>query len=202
MRTPESIYVFLVDDNKLFQQTLEQHLRNRIKLPISFMRFSKGEECLANLWMRPDLVILDYQLNSLNKGAMTGMEVLDKIRKSNPFTPVVMISGHVAIETAAKAIECGAIDFLEKNNQIFKRVDHRLQTIVRAVLLFGLPTRLHFWIKQNKSIVCGAPTCLYIRSRTFFSPIDLPEAPPQRFLLRTRKKRSLHPHPYSKIEIL
>jgi DNA-binding NtrC family response regulator len=45
---------------------------------------------------------------------MDGTEVLDRIIKSNPDTPVIMISGHGNIETAVEAIKRGAYDFIEK----------------------------------------------------------------------------------------
>jgi DNA-binding NtrC family response regulator len=42
------------------------------------------------------------------------MEVLEKIQKSNPDVPVVMISGHGTIETAVDAVKKGAFDFIAK----------------------------------------------------------------------------------------
>jgi two-component system nitrogen regulation response regulator NtrX len=43
-----------------------------------------------------------------------GMEVLAELRNNRPDLPVVMISGHGSIETAVKATQQGAFDFLEK----------------------------------------------------------------------------------------
>jgi CheY-like chemotaxis protein len=192
MRTPESIYVFIVDDDKLFQHALEHHLRDKIKLPVCFLRFSTGEECLANLWVRPDLIILDYRLDTLNKTAMTGIEVLEKIRKITPAIPILMISGQAALEIKVMSLERGAVDFIEKNNQAFERIDQRLQDTVKRVLFFGLPSGLHFLTKNNYFPLSGPSCPPYIRSRTFFSPIDLPENPPLHLMWRKKKKRSRH----------
>lgn len=56
-----------------------------------------------------DLVLLDIWLPQMN-----GLDVLEKIKKSEEDTQVVMISGHGSISTAVKATKLGAFDFLEK----------------------------------------------------------------------------------------
>ena len=60
---------------------------------------------------RPNLVLLDIWLEGSN---MDGMEILEKLREAHPEVPVVMMSGHGTIETAVKAINLGAYDFIEK----------------------------------------------------------------------------------------
>jgi len=56
-----------------------------------------------------DLILLDIWLP-----AMSGLEVLERLKTSDEDTQVVMISGHGSIETAVKATKLGAYDFLEK----------------------------------------------------------------------------------------
>jgi DNA-binding NtrC family response regulator len=43
-----------------------------------------------------------------------GVELLGKVRANDPDAVVVMMSGHASIETAVRATQLGAIDFLEK----------------------------------------------------------------------------------------
>lgn len=64
-----------------------------------------------------ELIILDIWLP-----AMDGMEALTRIRKKKLDAAVVMISGHGTIETAVKAIKCGAYDFVEKPLSLDKTV--------------------------------------------------------------------------------
>jgi len=56
-----------------------------------------------------DIVLLDVKLPDIN-----GIEVLAKLKKLQPETPVIMISGNSSIADAVKAIKLGAFDFLEK----------------------------------------------------------------------------------------
>ncbi|PKN71406.1 MAG: DNA-binding response regulator [Candidatus Cloacimonetes bacterium HGW-Cloacimonetes-3] len=57
----------------------------------------------------PDVILLDVKLPDMN-----GIDVLAKLKKSQPGTPVLMISGNSGIADAVKAIKLGAFDFLEK----------------------------------------------------------------------------------------
>ncbi len=56
-----------------------------------------------------DLILLDIWLPQ-----MSGLDVLERIKKSEESLQVVMISGHGSIATAVKATKLGAYDFLEK----------------------------------------------------------------------------------------
>jgi two-component system nitrogen regulation response regulator NtrX len=69
-----------------------------------------GEEGLDLVTERlPDLCFLDVWLPDVD-----GIEILSKIKKRSPACQVIMISGHSTIETAVKATQLGASDFLEK----------------------------------------------------------------------------------------
>jgi two-component system nitrogen regulation response regulator NtrX len=60
---------------------------------------------------RPSLIILDIWLQGSD---LDGLELLDRIKKSHPDLPIVIISGHGNIETAVAAIKRGAYDYIEK----------------------------------------------------------------------------------------
>jgi len=68
-----------------------------------------GEAITLHASFRPDLTFLDVKMPR-----MDGLEVLTRIRESDPGAVVVMISGHGTIDTALEATRRGAFDFLEK----------------------------------------------------------------------------------------
>jgi DNA-binding NarL/FixJ family response regulator len=76
MNKKNKIMLFLVDDDALYLRALEidfiQHADFEIKT------FATGELCIENLNSLPDVIILDYQLDSILKSAMNGIETLDK----------------------------------------------------------------------------------------------------------------------------
>lgn len=78
------------------------------------------------LQRRPNLLVLDIWLQN---SELDGLGVLDKVKKTWPDLPVIMISGHGNIETAVSTMKRGAYDFIEKP---FK-ADHLLSVVERAL---------------------------------------------------------------------
>jgi UDP-3-O-[3-hydroxymyristoyl] N-acetylglucosamine deacetylase len=72
----------------------------------------------------PRLVLLDIWMPQVD-----GIGILREIQKHNPGTRVIIISGHGNIETAVRASQLGAVDFIEKPFSI----DRLLQRIERAL---------------------------------------------------------------------
>jgi DNA-binding NtrC family response regulator len=99
--------VLVVDD--------EQAIRDSIRMILEYEKFEvrfaqDGLSALAAVEAGAvDLVLLDIKMPG-----MDGMKVLQKIKETHPFIPVVMISGHGTIETAIEATRMGAYDFLQK----------------------------------------------------------------------------------------
>lgn len=99
--------ILVVDD--------EKSIRDSIKMILEYEKFDvhfaeDGPSALTRIaGASIDLVLLDIKMPG-----MDGMKVLQKIRETHPFLPVVMISGHGTIETAVEATRLGAYDFLPK----------------------------------------------------------------------------------------
>ncbi len=107
--------VFIVEDNQLFSMLLEHNLKEKFKLRIN--SFTSGEDCLKNLNLKPDLIVLDYFLKGMN-----GMITLMEIKKINPKIPVVVISSQSNMQTALDFIKLGAMDYFEKKDNPIKKI--------------------------------------------------------------------------------
>jgi DNA-binding NtrC family response regulator len=99
--------VLIVDDEKNILLTLSQALQlqgYRTELAAS------GQVALDVLSARPvDAVLMDVKMPD-----MDGLTALEKVKAQRPHLPVIMMSGHGTIETAVRATQLGARDFLEK----------------------------------------------------------------------------------------
>lgn len=122
------ISIFLVDDDALYLRLLEIQFLEIGGFEIE--SFSSGEECLDNLSKKPDLIILDYFLNSLNKDAKNGIEILDKIKEQNVHIPVVILSAQDKIDVAIECMHHGAFDYVVKSETVFMR----LQKIITSIM--------------------------------------------------------------------
>jgi len=123
----EKILIFLVDDDAVFLKSLEIDFLNHADLAVE--TFATGELCLKKLLHNPDVIILDYLLDGIDKKAMNGIEALDKIKAYNPEIPVVMLSQQDKIEVAINCMHHKAFDYVVKSETAFVRLQKIITTI-------------------------------------------------------------------------
>jgi len=126
----EKIKLFLVDDDAFFLKSLEIDFLEHADFSIE--TYSSGELCIENLSHCPDIIVLDYYLDSIDKTAMNGLETLDKIKVSNPNIPVVMLSSQDKIDVAIECMHHQAFDYVVKSETAFMR----LQKIITSIFRF------------------------------------------------------------------
>lgn len=125
----DKIKLFLVDDDAVFLKSLEIDFRQKGNFEIE--TFSTGELCIQQLQYPPDVIILDYHLDGIVKGAMTGIETLDKIKALHPEIPVVMLSSQDKIDVAISCMHHNAFDYVVKSETAFTRLQNIIITIFR-----------------------------------------------------------------------
>ena len=125
----EKIKLFLVDDDAVFLKSLEIEFLHHADFIIE--TFATGELCMENLSHNPDVIILDYHLDGIDKNAMNGMETLDKIKGYNPDIPVVMLSSQDKIDVAMNCMHHRAFDYVVKSETAFVRLQKIITTIFR-----------------------------------------------------------------------
>jgi len=123
----EKIKLFLVDDDAVFLKSLEIEFLQHADFAIE--TFATGELCMENISHNPDVIILDYHLDGINKTAMNGMQTLDKIKASNPDISVIMLSSQDKIEVAVNCIHHRAFDYVVKSETAFTRLQKIITTI-------------------------------------------------------------------------
>ncbi len=129
MKNENKILLFLVDDDALFLKSLEIDFLGHGDFIIE--TFSTGEFCMASLSHNPDVIILDYHLDGINKNAMNGIETLDKIKSFNPDIPVVMLSSQDKIDVAISCMHHRAFDYVVKSETAFIRLQKIITSIFR-----------------------------------------------------------------------
>ena len=127
MKMENKIKVFLVDDDAFFLKSLEIEFLEHADFSVE--TFTTGEICVANLSTNPDVVILDYHLDGIDKNAMNGIETLDKIKEYNKDIPVVMLSSQDKIEVAVNCMHHKAFDYIVKSETAFMRLQKTITTI-------------------------------------------------------------------------
>jgi DNA-binding NtrC family response regulator len=129
MKTKDKTKIFLVDDDTVFLKLMEIEF---LQLPDFVIEtYATGELCIKNLSNRPDVIILDYLLDGIEKNVMNGLQTLDKIKEFDPTIPVVMLSSQDKIEVAINCMHHKAFDYVVKSETAFMRIKKITATIIR-----------------------------------------------------------------------
>lgn len=123
------ILLFIVDDDPLYTKALEHSILNKIP-SVKIKTFQTGEACLQQIKLKPDIVILDYFLDSKVSYAWNGLTILKQIKKLYPKTKVIMLSVQDSLEVAVKCIENGSFDYIPKSESAFVRINNVLMNII------------------------------------------------------------------------
>jgi two-component system, OmpR family, response regulator len=124
------IKIFLVDDDLVFLKLLEHALRQHPNFDIE--TYASGEMCLAHLAHKPDVILLDYNLDGIDKQAMNGIDTLDKIKTFRADILVIMLSSQDKLDIALDCMHHKATDYVLKNNTALLR----LPLIINSIFNF------------------------------------------------------------------
>jgi two-component system, OmpR family, response regulator len=127
MAIQKKIKIFLVDDDALYLKSLEIEFLESGDFDIE--TYSTGELCIANLSHNPDVIILDYQLDGVERDAMNGIQTLDQIKEFNPDIPVIMLSSQDKIDVAINCMHHKAFDYVVKSETAFLRLQKAITSI-------------------------------------------------------------------------
>lgn len=122
--------VFIVDDDEFFAELLKDHISKNPKYQVEV--FNTGEACLRNLFKKPDLIILDYYLNTVDKEAANGFEILKEIKKINKKQHVIMLSSQEQYGVALKTMAKGAEQYVKKDKSSFDKIDAIMKELLRS----------------------------------------------------------------------
>ena len=99
--------ILIVDDESAVCKDISQYLGSK---GYDIITATNGQEALSRLLLKgPDLTLLDIRMPD-----MDGIECLLKIKKLDKEALVIMVTCITDIDTATKAIELGAIDYITK----------------------------------------------------------------------------------------
>ena len=123
----DKIKIFLVDDDAVYLKLLAIEFLHHADFTIE--TFATGELCIPKLSHNPDVIILDYHLDGIDKNAMNGLETLDKIKTFNSDIPVIMLSSQDKIDVAINCMHHRAYDYVVKSETAFMRLQKIITTV-------------------------------------------------------------------------
>jgi two-component system response regulator AtoC len=120
--------IFSVEDDPyyadLLQYVIEQNPDNKVTT------FSKGQEILDSLYLKPSVITVDYSLPD-----MSGHDLLKKIKAEYPDIFVIMVSSQEDIGIAVELLKDGAYDYIVKNDDTRDRLWNAFRNLSNQIEL-------------------------------------------------------------------
>ena len=152
----EEAVIFLVDDDELYLMRLKDHLQEKLYFKAKVFTYLTGEECIANLYLNPDIIVLDYYFSPLVEDPeqpkpMNGLELIKKIKEQRPNIHLIMLSCETNVEVANTAIQEGAKDYIVK----YEFAPIQLQFLINNIILNKeLNPKKNYW--RQTALLGGA----------------------------------------------
>jgi PAS domain S-box-containing protein len=98
--------ILVVDDEEGPREAIRMILKTRYQV----FTAASGEEVLAALpRLRPDVIFMDVKMPR-----MDGVQLLERVKATDPDVEVVMITAYASLDTVQRAMRFGAMDYLVK----------------------------------------------------------------------------------------
>jgi two-component system response regulator RegA len=99
--------ILLVDDDEVLRERLAQAIRAR---GYEVRTAGSADEAMREATKdSPEMAVLDLRMPGMN-----GLDLLRELRKQDPATRVLMLTGYGSIATAVQAVREGAVGYLPK----------------------------------------------------------------------------------------
>src|SRR5215213_7809529 len=99
--------VLVVDDDQTIRETLADYFETLGYVVHAAGTATTGRQAAAQ--HAPDVVLVDLRLPDAS-----GLTLLEALRADDPELGVIVLTGHADVPTAVRAMQHGALDFLEK----------------------------------------------------------------------------------------
>ncbi|MBI1871223.1 MAG: sigma-54-dependent Fis family transcriptional regulator [Chlamydiae bacterium] len=99
--------ILIVDDEKNMLISLEAIFRDE---GLDVFVASSGEEALQKIRSRT----FDLMISDLKMSKMTGLELLEEVKRKNPTMPIILITAYATPKSAVETIKMGAFDYIAK----------------------------------------------------------------------------------------
>ncbi len=114
--------VFIVEDNNAYAKTLESFLKLNVPAIKEVRIFPVGETCLLELDKNPELIIMDYFLDSKYHDAETGLDTIQAIRERKPDINIIVLSAQQDINIVLDVVKQHNCTNIKKDEMAFENV--------------------------------------------------------------------------------
>lgn len=148
--------ILVVDDNELFRDSIIETLRRQGYEMFAAPNGNSALEILSNV--NCDLVISDMRMPG-----MSGIELLDNVKKIDTNIPFLIITAYGAIDTAVEAMRKGAYDFIQKSENLIRELELTVERTLQFQSLVKENVSLKTALRRHWSYIGNGPKMNEIR---------------------------------------
>jgi len=117
--------ILIVDDSRLIRRSLRLWIDGSLHWEVCGEAENEKEAVERVEELRPDIVILDFQMPVMN-----GLEAALRIRDVAPRTAMLMFTMHASSELVKTALEAGVADVVSKSDRLSDHLSSALRQII------------------------------------------------------------------------
>lgn len=131
MKNFKKYNILVVDDDVPLNAMICKYLEKQGFINIK--GYYSGEELLDDITkVKYPIIIQDYDLPGIN-----GVEILKKVKSTNPEAEFIFLSGQSSIEVAVDAVKYGAFDYIIKDNFAKENVITKIRNLIKIKQLIN-----------------------------------------------------------------
>lgn len=120
--------IFIVEDDIFYSKLIKNTLEKNDHYDVSV--FSNGQDALDALYQKPDVITIDHNLPD-----MSGIEILEKVRKYDTSIIPIYMSGQDEIQVVVQVYKLGAKDYIMKEENAVLLLQKSLENITENIRL-------------------------------------------------------------------
>jgi len=136
--------IFVVEDSDIFRELISRFVEDidgrefLVKNEnFEIHSYRSGEECLKDIGMKPDIVLLDYYLNGNppqeHEDLIDGLETLKQIKKESPDSKIIAVTAQGDFWVSTQFYLWGASDYISKGPGIREKIQKSVKKMIRLI---------------------------------------------------------------------
>lgn len=122
--------IFIVEDNEIYAKSLQTFIHENFNEIEKIKIYPIGEMCIMELERNPNIIIVDYFLNSKYAEANNGLEIIKRIKLLKPNTNIIILSSQDSLEIVSETITQYDCNYISKDEDAFNKIKLTIKEIL------------------------------------------------------------------------
>lgn len=116
----QTFKVFVVEDNRMFLESLKFSLGKSFGDNVELKAFSESNSLIKDLTTSPNVLVMDYHL--AEDSIIEGIELVKYVRIHHPSTQIIVLTSENNVQTALECYKEGVSNFMKKDIGAIKKL--------------------------------------------------------------------------------